>query len=816
MTENTIVAIGASAGGLEALSEFMAALSTDATLSVIVAQHLAPHNSSVLTQLISRQTSLQVHTLEADVAPAPGTIYITPPNSDVILENGVIRLVKASEKVGPKPSINRLFHSMAKEAERGFPDTNYVAAVFSGTGTDGSEYLSELREAGVIVVVQDPESARYNGMPFAAIHKNQYDLVVTTDRFAELLSLGDLSMLKEVGGGRDFRDSQVLRSITDTVHQETGVDFSDYKRSTTERRVKRRMSALGIKRYEDYFEFMSVNDEEPHALQQELLVPVTEFFRDYQAFEVLRKHLLAYLQQMDPGSTFRAWCVGCSSGQEAYSIAMLASELIDANGMQLGVQIFATDLDEKALADARRAEYDVREISGIPSHVVNRCFVYRDGVYQVRDNLRDMVTFSKHGLGTDAPFSRIDLISCRNLMIYYNATSQATFSRIFRYSLNRGGLLFLGQAEALGEESGFETLDLRAKVFCRSMSANYYSGLSMTLPNFRNPVASDTARKTPPKEATPLADPTLNLLNVLFQKSFIGITDRRKLAYISEKLRHIFKLRTGLVGGTIDDFFESEIADAMKASVSSVSKQHVRMNIVPIEMPDPETGEIRRYYTQAFSVPRNNLGITVAIVFIEGHTDDADVGLSDAHHEIIYLKEALHNAVQELEQANEALQLANEELQSSNEELQSSNEELQTTNEELQSTNEELLTVNDEVLAKSAILNTAQQTLTALRSVMSGDVMVLSQDGEILFGQSAGCAISNKTGALDGLKFSDLRWTIDVGEVTNILFGPAGWGGDAVNMVLGDDDNQCTVVLAAEKQSGSQLISVSFTPISNT
>lgn len=816
MAENIIVAIGASAGGLEALSEFMAALSTDATLSVIVAQHLAPHNSSVLTQLISRQTSLQVHTLEADVTPAPGTIYITPPNSDVILENGVIRLVKASEKVGPKPSINRLFHSIAKEAERDDPDTRYVAAVFSGTGSDGSEYLAELREAGVIVVVQDPESARYNGMPFAAIHKNQYDLVVTTDRFGELLSMGDLSLLKESGGGRDFRDSQILRSITDTVHQETGIDFSDYKRSTTERRVKRRMSALGVKTYEDYFEFMSINDDEPHALQQELLVPVTEFFRDFQAFEVLRKHLLTYLQQMDPGSTFRVWCVGCSSGQEAYSLAILANELIETNSMQLGVQIFATDLDEKALAEARRAEYDVREISGIPSQVVNRCFVYRDGVYQVKDTLRDMVTFSKHGLGTDAPFSRIDLLSCRNLMIYYNATSQATFSRIFRYSLNRGGLLFLGQAEALGEESGFETLDLRAKVFCRSMNANYYSGLSMTLPNFRTPVPGEHTRKLPPKESTPLADPTLNLLNVLFQKSFIGVTDKRKLAYISEKLRHIFKLRTGLVGGTIDDFFDSEIADAMKASVSSVSKQHVRMNIVPIEMPDPDTGEVRRYYTQAFSVPRNNLGMTVAIVFIEGHTDDGDVSMSDAHHEIIYLKEALHNAVQELEQANEALQLANEELQSSNEELQSSNEELQTTNEELQSTNEELLTVNDEVLAKSAILNTAQQTLTALRSVMAGDVLVLSQNGEILFGQSSGCAISNKTGALDGLKFSDLRWIIDVGEVTNILFGPASWSGDAITLTLGEDDNQCSVVLAAEKQSGSQLISVSFTPISSS
>lgn len=816
MAENIIVAIGASAGGLEALSEFMAALSTDATLSVIVAQHLAPHNSSVLTQLISRQTSLQVHTLEADVTPAPGTIYITPPNSDVILENGVIRLVKASEKVGPKPSINRLFHSIAKEAERDDPDTRYVAAVFSGTGSDGSEYLAELREAGVIVVVQDPESARYNGMPFAAIHKNQYDIVLTPSRFGVLLGSGDLSLLKERMAGRDFHEDQVLNSITEIIHQETGIDFTDYKRSTKERRVRRRMSELGLKSYVDYFDFLSLNDDEPHRLQQELLVPVTEFFRDYQAFEILKGHVLSYMQNMDPGSVFRVWCVGCSSGQEAYSLAILALDLIESNSLRLSVQVFATDLDETALNKARRAEYDVRDISGIPSQLVKRCFVYKDGRYVVKDHVRDTVVFSKHGLGSDAPFSRIDLLSCRNLMIYYNTTSQSTFSRIFKYSLNRGGLLFLGQAEALDEASGFETLDLRAKVFCRSMSANYNSGLSMTLPTFGNPVVENRIRKLPPKEGSSLSDPTLNLLNVLFQKSFIGVTDKRSLAYISENLRHIFKLRTGLVGGTIDDFFDAEIADAMKASVSSVSKKNVRMNIVPIDMPDPTTGEVRRYYTQAFAVPRNNLGMTAAIVFIEGKAEDEDKESSDAYHEIIYLKESLHSAVQELEQANEALQLANEELQSSNEELQSSNEELQTTNEELQSTNEELLTVNDEVLAKSAILNTAQQTLTALRSVMAGDVLVLSQNGEILFGQSSGCAISNKTGALDGLKFSDLRWIIDVGEVTNILFGPASWSGDAITLTLGEDDNQCSVVLAAEKQSGSQLISVSFTPISSS
>lgn len=805
-----IVAIGASAGGLEALSEFVAALSSSTKVAVVVAQHLAPHNSSVLTQLISRQTSLSVHTLENDVEPASGTIYITPPDSDVVLENGIIRLVKASEKVGPKPSINRLFHSIAVEAERDENTMQFVAAVFSGTGTDGSEYLGDLRRSGVTVVIQDPESARYNGMPFAAIHKNQYDLVVTPDRFGELLNSGDLTTLQDAAAGREFRDGQILRSITDVVNKETGIDFSDYKRSTMERRVKRRMSAMGIKTYEDYYEFLSSNVDEASVLQQELLVPVTEFFRDFQAFEVLRKHMLQYLQQMDPGSTYRVWCVGCCSGQEAYSLAMLATDLIETNALNLRVQMFATDLDERALAEARKGEYDVREMSGIPSPIVNRYFTYRDGVYHVKESLRDLVTFSKHGLGTDAPFSRIDLVSCRNLLIYYNASSQEIFSRIFRYSLNRGGLLFLGQAEALGDDAGFETLDLRAKVFCRSMSANYYSGLSMTVPKSNYAIPDKTKRKPLEKSAQSVTDPTLTLLNVLFQKSFIGITDRRRLSYISEKLRHIFKLRTGLVGGTIEDFFEPEIADAMKASVSSVSNQKLKMNIVPIEMPDQETGEIRRFYTQAFTVPRNNLGITVAIVFIEGHADDATGALTDAHHEIIYLKEALHNAVQELEEANEALQLANEELQSSNEELQSSNEELQTTNEELQSTNEELLTVNDEVLAKSSILNTAQQTLTALRTVMHDDILVLSDSGEILFGQSTGKAITNKTGSLDGLKFSDLKWNIDVGELTNMLFGTGRWEGEPMTLTIGEGERSARVQLATDQQSGKRTISVSI------
>lgn len=807
-----IAVIGASAGGLEALIDYISALGDCKTVATIVAQHLSPQNTSMLSELLSRQTKLSVSTITNNTVIQHGNVYITPPDYDVIIDGNVIELVKIEGRVGPKPSINKLFESLATTAKE-HKNNNYIAAIFSGTGSDGSAHLEELRRVGVKVVVQDPETAKYNGMPFSAIQKKEYDAILSTRKFGELISLGDFEAVFKDADSFFSKSAPVFKEIIDILLRETNSDFSEYKISTLERRIKRRMSETKTGSFTEYRNFLTKNREEVHNLKQDLLIPVSEFFRDTDAFAALKEHTYNYICTHAKNTQIRVWIAGCSTGQEAYSIAIMLDEIKTEFDVEFDYSIFATDIDERALDYARIGLYTNDQIAGVSTGQVNKYFEKQENAFKINTFIREKITFSSHDLGRDAPYSRIDLVSCRNLMIYYNTVKQEKFLRIFRYALNREGLLFLGKAEATSNETIFEPIDPKAKIYQRTGVSSYFSAFPSTQLNFRqsNPSRSST-RKDAVIEEIPL-DNVTEVCDSMFGGSFILLKRNLELVYVGEKCRSLFSLKSGFIGRSLADFFDSDIATAISASVVSRRENPKGFNVVPITFMRDDSNVETKLFATSYVLPLNAVGVTDVVVFAEPAVENSSGSneLASDDNEVYYLRGALTAAMERLDAVNLAFQTTTEELQSSNEELQSSNEELQTTNEELQSTNEELLTVNDEMLAKSAIVTVFEQTLDLVREMTEGDMFVMTNKGDIVFGMSNSVAISNRKGRLDGLKFTDLRWKVKVGELTDMLFGTS-LDTSECEMIL-NNSFQCTIKKVGAHGKDNEILAVSIKSI---
>ena len=807
--ENVVV-IGASAGGLEALIDYVSALGECKSVATVVAQHLSPQNTSMLSELLSRQTNLAVSTITSNTLIRPGCVYITPPDFDVVIEGDTLDLIKLEGRLGPKPSINKLFESLVSTAAND-KTKNYVAAIFSGTGSDGSAHLEALRTAGVKVVVQDPETAKYNGMPFSAIQRKEYDAILSTKKFGELVAFGDFKKSFKDADSYFSKSVPVLKEIIDILLRETNSDFSEYKISTLERRIKRRMGETHNTTLTDYRNFLTQNRDEVRNLKQDLLIPVSEFFRDGTAFSALKEQLKRYIATHARDTMIRIWVAGCSTGQEAYSLAIMCDEMIAEFGEKFDYTIFATDIDERALDFARSGTYTDEQTAGLSTSQLNKYFDKAEKGYKVDSRIREKITFSVHDLGRDAPYSRIDIVSCRNLMIYYSPVKQEKFLRLFRYSLNKEGVLFLGQAESAGNDTIFEPLDTKAKIYQRTGVSNYFTAFPSTQLNFRSNTLKSGIHKNEMALDEISLESVTDICNAMFGSSFVLLRHNLELVYVGSKCRSLFSLKSGYVGRGLADFFDNDVATAISASVISRRENPKGFNVIPISIQQSSDGNASKLFATSYGLPKNVIGVTDVVVFAEpqitSNNDDAfDV---DDSNEVFYLRGALNAAMERLEAVNLAFQTTTEELQSSNEELQSSNEELQTTNEELQSTNEELLTVNDEMLAKSAIVTIFEQTLDILRDLTIGDTFVMAGNGNIVFGQSNELAISNKRGSLDGLKYTDLRWRVRIGELTDILFSDT--HETYTDEILLDNDLKCEIRKINMHNKRSALLAVAIT-----
>lgn len=737
--EVKIVALGASAGGLEALSEFLAAAPVDETISYLVAQHLAPDTTSLLTDLLSRQTELNVVVAPKIFTPVGGTVYIVPPNNDLELVDGMFKLAVPEQKIGPKPSINRLLKSIAASIEEEVSASKSLQVcgiILSGTGTDGALGLTALKAAGGVTGAQDPASAKYNGMPMAAIHARAADVVGTPAELGKNIS--EILMRKGVANKGEEQNIAYYKIIS-FVKEETNIDLTNYKPSTVERRMFRRRDAVKVKDLDQYLDYLRKYPQEANSLIQEVLIPVTEFFRDNESFKVLEQTIVEKISAQDIAAdgVLRIWCAGCATGEEAYSIAIMIEELLPDLAHPLRYQIFATDLDENALKKARYGVYPLTSISKIPLKLQKRYFEIIDDTVKIRQDIRDRITFTAHNLVQDPPFGRIDVVSCRNLLIYFNGILQSVAFDTFNYSLNSNGILFLGRAETINDEDQFVEIDRHHKIYVKNDNYKVKKNFS----NFRFIGLSSSAEKNGRQTGKELKlFEELDVLRSMFGESFMLLKNSMNVRYVGKELPFKITPKTGLYADDVSDILPTEVISELKILAIKArrtlepsspiwinlrqEKKNIKVQIIlyPIKdhfrSGDLQKGDFVVYFQDVSASGTNN---TMSNLQPEELSLVGDLQL-----ELALARQVLQSTVEELETANEELQAINEEMQSSNEELQSTNEELQTTNEELQSTNEELLTVNDEVVEKNIQLSSLTDDLRLLRENIKFKYLVVS------------------------------------------------------------------------------------------
>eukprot|EP00903_Cladosiphon_okamuranus_P021896 g20128.t1 len=652
MSDHTIpfmVGIAASAGGLEALSELVQELGEQNSASYVIAQHMSPTHKSMLSALIARETRLPVKelTAEEDIWPEVNTIYVVMPGQDVVIaKGGKLGLREPDGQRGrPKPLADRLFKTMAEECGE-----NCAAIILSGTGSDGSYGVRAIREVGGITIAQDPNSSKYSGMPSSALQTGCVDLTLLPSEIGEHLG-------KILSRPRDFTELQELHhkphklsDLFQILTARTGVDFREYKASTINRRIARRMLALGFSEYNAYVDFCRRDLAEVDALYKDLMISVTRFFRDPQQFEALKSNIEAMVSKMDASDqrTVRVWVSGCATGEEAYSVAILFLEAMGGleKVAQRRLQVFATDIDQQALDVARRGEYPISAVSDIPDELVDRYFVERTETIEVKKALRAFVLFSRHNVIQDPPFTNLDCISLRNLLIYFNGTLQDKFDSLIRVLAPNGFLASSTGAilRIIGDISYVTAL---------TESSGLQVDLKILIPSLRSEASS--------------------LINVALRSR-------------------------GVRSGQWHPLPRSD-------------HEQVRLTCYPIAAPSDGDGDGASVVLISVET-RIKEEQTASPEHLDPQEQDRYI--RQIEDEVISTREALQQTIEELQTANEELQSVNEEMQAANEELQSTNEELETSNEELQSTNEELITVNEEIQVNSTEIQHVSAELTAV------------------------------------------------------------------------------------------------------
>ncbi|MCV3271936.1 chemotaxis protein CheB [Roseobacter sinensis] len=733
--ELTIIGIGSSAGGLEAIRELVATLPTDLQVAYVVVQHMSPHHKSLMTELVARQTSLVVRDVVNGTVPEPNVVYVTPPKTDVVYEEGKLNLVDPSHEVAsPKPSVDRFLLSLAD----GHGEKS-MAIILSGTGTDGAYGVQAIREAGGITIAQDTESAKYDGMPMAAMQTGCVDLVLRPFEIGTHLQ-------KILTSPRDFdafrqeaSEKSPASDLLQILLARTRVDFREYKQTTINRRIERRMIALGIESHEEYTQFCRVNPNAVDALFKDLLISVTRFFRDKSEFEALRELLPGVLKKTN--APFRVWIAGCATGEEAYSIAILLAEALGGAKVQLKdhVQIFATDIDKEALEVARKGIYGMAALNDIPKDLADQYFIQQNDGIRVIDSLRSAILFSDHNVCQDPPFQKVDLLCCRNLLIYFGNTLQHKVMSRFHYALTESSLMFLGTAETV---AGSDELFIQD-----SQSAHIYRRRSIRRSEhtaFSNSRALPTSRNTMPA-ATKTPAPGYSTDRQMFEalalalgRNSILVTEEYSIVRIYGNVSAFIEMNESSNLKMHIDLLRRPFREEARSLVTLALKNGEHRSGVRHLLAEDDDAEIR---LDVYPIIARDINERAALVVFsevqvdrsrgremgpkpEGEAFETD-RIRLLEDEVATTREALQQTIEELETSNEELQSLNEELQSTNEELQATNEELETSNEELQSTNEELITVNEELQVTAAELSGRTGELMSVLETAPLAIMVL-------------------------------------------------------------------------------------------
>ncbi|MCG8356534.1 MAG: ATP-binding protein [Kiloniellales bacterium] len=736
-----IVGIGASAGGLEALQAFVRSLVPDGRFAYVVAQHLSPTHRSMLMELLARETRLNVVELTRAQRPQADTIYTTPPNKHVEIVNGALVVRTPKLKTGPQPSVDVFFASMALDCEE-----QCIGIIFSGTGSDGARGIQAIKAAGGVTCVQD-ESAKYDGMPRAAKATGCVDFVLAPATIAERLpNLSEPAERDHLDTATEF-PPDVFEEIISIIRTRTKIDFSDYRSSTIWRRVTRRIRALHLDSLEGYYAYLTDRPEEADLLAAELLIRVTSFFRDAQAFDKLSKAIQDIVRSKRDGEDLRIWVPGCASGEEAFTIAILFLEAMRKADAVSRLQVFATDLDNEALAIGRRGLFPASIAEQIKPSLLRRYFSPLGPDYTVRNKVREHIVFSKHNLIEDPPFSRLDLISCRNLFIYLNTTLQRRMLERFHYALHPGGVLFLGKSESAGE---------RAELFAvADQAARIYRAATGVVSPFR-PISSnlriDTAlRPQRPRELRlhKRRAQSYEAIATTMSPPAVVIDRNDSPVHIHGPVGAYLRMPSGEACFDIFSLIHGPLRPELRALLAQSRREKimVRSRVHTAEHEGDRWQfrmEVYQFLDKATGEELDVVGFVTLRALVDDEPSDsgpdaspADLRVEELEHEIASMREHLQTLVEELETSNEELQSLNEELQSSNEELQSTNEELETSNEELQSTNEELTTVNEEMAVKTQELHETNAFLSNILESIGHPVIVTDSKMKMLRFNSA-------------------------------------------------------------------------------
>lgn len=722
-----IVGIGASAGGLEALTTFFKSLKGKPNAAFVIAQHLAPHSKSMMVELLGRHTNLPVIQIKDHLVLEPGVISIVPPNFDVTAVNGELRLSRAGKETRPKPSVDILFESLAHVYKK-----RAIGIILSGTGSDGAEGIRAIKENGGMTFAQDGEDAKYDGMPNSAVETGFVDAVLPAEGLARNLFklIEEKGKVAEPPKNLNKEDSIDFKVILKYLKDESGADFSQYKISTIQRRIEKRLSVLKLSNLSEYFNYLKENPSELGHLSQNLLVSVTSFYRDEEAWDELAKYLEEIILEKKTGEVLRVWSAGCATGEEPYTVAFLINDIIERTGKLISVKIFATDLDHEALAIARSGMYTTDDVKGLSEKTLEKYFDKKDKYYIVKKPLRDWIVFARQDLIQNPPFVKTDLITCRNVLIYFEPKLQSKVFEIFHYALKPNGILFLGKSESINNNL-FEVLNKKQKIFRREnvISKFTHSGRYSVGPHLQ---ASLDKKKT--SSSRFLEEAPLLILKQFDIAGTIVDEDSTILNIVGDVSQFI-----SLPTGTPDFRLSNLLPKDANVEFTIFLKKALREN---------KTFKSRKYPLN--SNPKKNFSFCIkalpkeddhqkqlflvafeAVKQAQQHTpinpgDPAYASkLLELEQEVAVTKENLQTVIEELEVSNEELQSLNEELSSANEELQASNEELETTNEELQSTNEELMTLNEELNIKSSELRSAYLSLDNIQTSISFPLVVI-------------------------------------------------------------------------------------------
>jgi len=744
-----VVGIGASAGGLEALSALVGGLPHNSNMTYIIAQHLSPAHKTMLVELLGRETKLEIKNAEHGETLCPDVIYVTPPNNNIEIdgENHIILSAPEQHSFLPKPSVNTFFISLAKHKKE-----HAVGIILSGTGSDGAQGMRAINIEGGITMVQDPESAKYDGMPLASINGSNVDIVMDPSLMGqELFAFQNFPREKILQKYQSMQPEDEMQAIFYLLQKHKKVDFSLYKKGTIARRIERRMVAIKVDSLDKYIKILEQNAKEVDALYKDILIGVTSFFRDPEAYHALEEAVIHYLETIKMLDEFRIWMPGASTGEEAYSVVITLKEIFEKNNLSTKLRIFATDIDENALKIARKGLYSETSIEGIDEKLLKKYFNIHQNQFEIKKNIRENVIFSYHNLLADPSFKHLDLVICRNLLIYFNNEAQKYIMPMFHFSLKEGALLFLGKSENTTTfENLFAPIDKRNKIFKTILSSTRQyvpPPISRTVESMTHP----NVKHLPDEVTIPIHELVIQEASKILMPRLIVTNEHLDVIYKKGDFDYI-TVPEGYVTYNLLKMIHSTLTIDIRTLSDKAKHEGIvqKTHFIPMSLND----EMK--LIQIYTVPIKSKRSTMLVFYfheLESHDiPNHVINITDTklntdqilEIELNRTKEHMQTLVEELETTNEELQSSNEELQSSNEELQSTNEELETSNEELQSTNEELQTAYSELkelYRSNTSLKEEYFTLSKryeqVLNTISDAIIVANLEGLILFSNRA-------------------------------------------------------------------------------